>query len=214
MQIIATDPPIDGQNLGALHARFWQLLAANADWENLVLISREKQLVNAIVPYGTPLPDRQPVNYQAQAFATMQPAVSDLFMSRVRGAEIVSVAVPVIRNGSADYLLLVGLRRAALSEGLRKMVPRDGVASIYDRSFRILARTRDRESNLGTLPRKPLLDAMRAAREGLAVLTTWTALDNGWWIATGTPTAAPDRALARYAALLGLAWLACCWPDS
>ena len=216
MQIIANDPPIDGQNPGALHARFRQLLAANADWENLLLMSREKQLVNAIVPFGTPLPDRQPVGYQAQAFATMQPAVSDLFTSRMRGAEIVSIAVPVIRNGSADYLLLVGLRRAALSEVLRKMVPGDGVASIYDRSFRIVARTRDLESSLGMLPGKPLLDAMRAAREGairtqtregLAVITTWTALENGWWIATGTPTAAPDRALARYAALLGLAWL-------
>jgi signal transduction histidine kinase len=186
------------------------------DWENLLLLSPEKQIVNVAVPYGTPLPNRRPVDYQEQAFATMRPTISDLFMSRVRGSEIVSIAVPVVRNGKARYLLLVGLKRESLSAGLRKMVPPGGVASIYDRNLHIIARSVASESNVGTPPVKTLLDAMKNAkegairtntREGLAVFTTWTTLDNGWWIATGTPSAASDRALAQYAGLLGLAWL-------
>lgn len=76
------------------------------------------------------------------------------------------------------------------------MVSPGGVASIYDRNLRIIARSVAAESNVGTLPGKALLDAMKIAREGatrtntregLPVFTTWTTLDNGWWIATGTP---------------------------
>ena len=216
LRVIATDPLLDTSDLRALDARCRLWLAANEDWENLLLISREQQLINVAVPFGTPLPNRRPVDYQDAAFATLRPAVSDLFTSRVRGGEIVSIAMPVIRGNDAEYLLLVGIKREAFSAELRKMVPPGGVASIYDRNMRIIARSQAEESNVGTLPGKTLLEAMRGAkqgairtntREGVSVFTTWTTLDNGWWIATGTPTAASDRALAQYAGLLGITWL-------
>ena len=216
LRVMATDPLVDTADLRALDARCRLWLAANEDWENLLLISRERQLINVAVPFGTPLPNRRPVEYQDAAFATLRPAVSDLFTSRVRGGEIVSIAMPVIRGNDAEYLLLVGIKREAFSAELRKMVPPGGVASIYDRNMRIIARSQAEESNVGTLPGKTLLEAMRGAkqgairtntREGVSVFTTWTTLDNGWWIATGTPTAASDRALAKYAGLLGVTWL-------
>lgn len=217
LQVIASDPLLDKNMLREFDARCRRLLAENPDWENLILLSPEKQLINVAAPYGTALPMRRPAAFQDEAFTTLRPTVSDLFISRVRGSEIVSIAVPVIRNGKAPYLLLVGLKRESFSEGLRKMIPPGGVASIYDGSLRIVARTLAGESNVGTLPGKDLLDAMRGAqegairtktREGLSVFTTWTKIANGWWIATGTPSAASDRALAQYAGLLALAWLA------
>src|SRR6185295_10573276 len=42
---------------------------------------------------------------------------------------------------------------------------------------------------------------------GVRMFVTWTTLDNGWSIATGTPSAAADRSFFQYMGLLGLAWL-------
>lgn len=217
LQVLASDPLLNSQTLREFDRRSRDLLAANTDWENILLLSPEKQLVNAAMPYGVSLPVRRPVDYQEKAFATKKATVSDLFMSRMRGTEAISVAVPVIRDDRPAYLLLAGMKREHLSEVLRNMVPPGGVASVYDRNFRIVARSRDLDPNLGTLPGAGLLEAMRGqregvtrtrTREGVSVFTTWTTLSNGWSIATGTPSAAADSALARYAGLLGATWLA------
>ncbi|HXD52640.1 MAG TPA: hypothetical protein VN689_12155, partial [Burkholderiales bacterium] len=59
LRVIATDPLLDTSDLRALDARCRLWLAANEDWENLLLISREQQLINVAVPFGTPLPNRR-----------------------------------------------------------------------------------------------------------------------------------------------------------
>ncbi|MDB5806269.1 MAG: Chemotaxis protein methyltransferase CheR [Betaproteobacteria bacterium] len=193
------------------------LLPDNPDWSNLLLISREAQVFNARLPYGAPLPRLGDLPYQRQAFDTGKPVASDLFMARTRPVETLDVAVPVLRNGKAAYLLIAALKREHLSDVLRNMNTTDGVAAVYDRNLRFIARTRDQELYFGQRPGPQLAASLKAGgegvtravnQEGVASYTAWTQLDNGWWIAAGYPAEESDRALVRYISLLGLAWLA------
>ena len=217
LRMLASDPQLDGAALADLHGRLRQLLLENDDWTNLLLISRERQLINAAVPFGTPLPATGHLPYQREAFLTGRPAVSDLFTARVRGASAVAIAVPVFRDGKIPFALVAGLKLAHLGERLGEIVPSDGVAGVFDRNLKFIARTRDPDPYIGKPPGELLLGAMRErpegvirsiTREGENTFTAFRKLEEGWYIGVATPSAPVDRAFSRYMAILGGVWVA------
>jgi signal transduction histidine kinase len=217
LRLLASDPQLDVATLADFHQRLRDLLQQNGDWSNLLLISRERQLLNAAVPFGTPLPETGRWPYQRNAFETGRPATSDLFTARVRKGSTVAIAVPVFRDGKAEYALVAGLRLAHLGERLGSIVPSDGVAGVFDRNLKFIARTRDPDPYIGKPPGDLLLNAMRdqpegvirsITREGENTFTAFRRLAEGWYIGVATPSAPVDRAFSRYLAILGGAWAA------
>jgi hypothetical protein len=218
LKVLAGDPRLDAESLREFHARCATVLAATPEWDNVLLISRDAQVLNARLPYGTPLPSSGDRPYQREAFATLRPTVSDLFQARIRRGEGVDIAVPVMRNGKANYVLLASLKRNGLSDGLGDLVPDGGgVATVYDSTMRIVARTREPEAFIGAAANEPLLSAMQQApegvirttsKDGVSVFAAWKVLNNRWAIATGSPTAAADRDAFKTGALFLAAWIA------
>ena len=217
LQVLASDRLLESSSLAAFHQRLREQLRQSQDWANLVLLAPEGQLLNASVPYGTPLPTSVNHPYQRLAFESGDPVLSDLFIARVRGTPTVGVALPVIRDGKVAYVLVAGLMLDYLSTRLSSVVPTEGVAGLFDRQQRFIARSRDPQPYIGKPPGERLLAAMKeqhegvlrsVTREGERTFTAFTRLAEGWHIAVATPSAPLDWVLARYLALVGGAWLA------
>ena len=214
--LLASDPQLHEASLAAFHERLRLLLSQSTDWANLVLLSPERPLLNASVPYGAALPESLH-DYHRQVFETGRAAISDLFIARARRAQTVAVAVPVFRDGRVAYALVAALRLEHLSARLSAAVPADGVAGLFDRSVRFVARSRDPLPYIGQPPGELLHDAMKSqpegvirsvTREGEGTFTAFSRLADGWFMGVATPSGPLDRAFARYLGLLGGAWLA------
>ena len=217
LQLLGSEPLLDEATMPQFYQRVVALLPGNEDWANVLLISREAQVFNARLPYGSPLPRLGDQPYQREAFETMKPAVSDLFIARTRGNETVDIAVPVLREGRAKYLLLVSLRRQHLGEVLRRQIGDAGIASLLDRNLRIIARSSNEQAFYGQSAAPDFAAKLRSAadgytrsttKEGLSVFSAWTRTRSGWIVVTSHPSEAADSALAQYLALLTLVWLA------
>ena len=96
-------------DLRGFHQTLVAALATQGSWLNVVVLDPDgRQLVNAAVPWGTPLP-RHPVQLESlrEVIATLRPSVGGLV---VDGGPFVPrpnipVRVPVLRDGRLAYIL-------------------------------------------------------------------------------------------------------------
>ena len=216
LRVLAKDPHLAAGALAAFHERLQQLLAVNDDWGNIILLTEERQVVNAAVPFGTALPEVRE-RFSPGWIAAGKPVTSDIFTARLRGWPTVAIGYPVpLDGGEPEQALVVGLRLDYLGERLATILPPTGVAGVFDSELRFIARTRDATPYLGKPPGELLLAAMRkepegvirsVTREGERSFTAFHRLANGWYIGVATPSAPTDKAFARYFGLFGGAWL-------
>ena len=141
---------------------------------NVVLRDRTgRQLVNTLVPYGTALPVHDVRRELELVFETGKPALSDLFHGPVANKPLVSIDVPVFRDGRVVYDLAAGVFSERLNELLaRQHLPANWTAAIFDSTGIVMARSRDPQRYLGAKGSPPLLDAIARGRDGLVKTTT------------------------------------------
>ena len=217
LRVLAKDPHLSAGALDAFHARLQQLLALNDDWGNIILLTQERQIINAAVAFNTELPEVVIDRFGPGWIGAGKPVTSDIFTARLRGKPTVAVGVPVLReDGPAEQALVVDLRLDYLGERLASILPPTGVAGVFDRQLRFIARTRDAAPYLGKPPGELLLDAMSKepegvirsiTREGERTFTGFRRLSNGWYIGVASPSAPSDKAFVRSLVLFGGAWL-------
>lgn len=117
-----------------------------------------RMIANTGVPPGTPLPLPAPPGVGAsdvirRAVETGQPAVSDFFVGRASGRPVVLVVAPVIREGRVTYVVGMPIDPARLSERLHARSPSgQAFVSVADSAGRIIARSRDHDRFVGTVP--------------------------------------------------------------
>jgi signal transduction histidine kinase/ActR/RegA family two-component response regulator len=217
LELLARSPLLAPESLPAFYAQLQMLLPDNEDWGNLLLISREEQLLNARLPYGSPLPRLGDLPYQQQAFNTGKPAVSDLFRARTRPIETVDVAYPVVREGKVAYLLIASLKRERFIALLAPMTRGADLSAVVDRDLRIISRSRAQETYAGQSAGGVLAPAMREApegvirsrtKDGITSYTAWARVPIGWTVVASSPVEDAEATLLRSLALWFSLWLA------
>jgi signal transduction histidine kinase len=204
LRMLASLPSVQSGDLAAFHK---QLSAAVKVYGTaLVLLdTRGQQLVNTNLPYGEPLPYATRGGVYDRVAATGLPQVSDLIMGPTLHQPIISVDVPVMRDGRVVYVLAMGIKPPTLSEALLspknlalEAVPPTWTVAIVDSKGIILARNRELNQFLGK-PVAPLLrKAMFSGTEdswienitsdGTPVYSTFrTSSLTGWSVAIGVP---------------------------
>ncbi len=215
LQYLGTGPELVRGDFDGFLKRARQVLAIAREWTNVVLYSRDgQQLVNA----NFPLPAGRNTATQRQidqVFATGRPVVSDLFLGPASGRLIAAISVPVALQGRTIYVLSATFNLGVLDELLKERTVPGGIAGIQDRQLRIVSRAPSPDEYRGKPPVPALLEAMRAAPEGLArfrsyegieVFTAWTRMPStGWSVAFSVPTETTDAAFRRHILLLGSA---------
>ncbi len=164
-------------------------------------------------PFGEAMPQARLREYSAGALRENRPAVSDLFRSTMDGRPAARVAVPVSREGTVTHVLIASLKLQWFDQLLtRQGLPEGGIAGIFDREMKFVARSHDSEARRGADPAPDLHADMKRAAAGIGrypsldgthVYTSWARTRHGWWVALAAPAAPIDGAFWRTMAALG-----------
>jgi signal transduction histidine kinase/CheY-like chemotaxis protein len=207
LQVLATSPnlqagdflPFDRQMRDALKIQGTAIV---------LLDTKAQQLINTNRPFGEPLPRATNSEMHDRVVATGKPQISDLIIGAVLRRPVLTVGVPVFRDGEVIYVLVLVLGPEILSALLQEQnLSPDWTAAIFDRKGLTVARTRDLDRFIGQ-PAAPILlkEMMGAAeswfpnvtKDGLAVYSTFRRSPiSGWTVAIGLPREFVDGPLRR-----------------
>ena len=136
LQILSLSPLLDDQSRWSEFHRETQGFRAGFGG-SVVLVGADRRLrLHSDVRFGDALPPlSQPRGRAAVPLAleTLQPAVGDPFMGTLAREMLVAIAVPVVRNGRSDSVLLNTLAVQQLGALLTELVlPGDWTVTLYD----------------------------------------------------------------------------------
>ncbi|SIQ56533.1 PAS domain S-box-containing protein [Aromatoleum tolulyticum] len=182
---LAALPEIDARDWAQFHAVATAAIRPRGlSWIVLVEPSGQ-QVVNTSGPFGAPLPNllqiyakRQDIEWQGRQLPSYdakfesvlagQPTVSDLFYGPVVKRPVLSAGVPVLRNGSSSFFLLMAVTPDALSALLGKEgTSSTGLSAIFDGSGRIIARSVDAARFIGLRAPPPFDQSAMLPQEGV-----------------------------------------------
>ena len=169
--------------------------------------------LNTRVPYGTPLSMTAALDVVQHVAATGRPSNSDLVISGVTNQPVITLDVPVFRDGQVHAVLSLIRPAATLGRLFDEQRLRPGwIAALDDRQHRILVRSRDPERFIGVLATPRLVAHSTAADEGwfLNISLDGTpiyiafsrVLSTGWTMVLFAPTAVVDAPGRRTLGLL------------
>jgi signal transduction histidine kinase/CheY-like chemotaxis protein len=211
---LATSKQIDIGSFAAFHGQAQELLTHTSGFTIVLTDASGQQVVNLLRPYGSPLPRHGNPELLHRVLESRKGAISDLYAGAVVKKPVVSVEVPVIRDGKVPYVIDVGINPSHLGEILEKQsLPKDWVVSIFDGTGTIVARSHAGEQFVGHQAAPLLLARMREAAEGIVDTPTLEGIQvmaafsrssvSGWTVAIGVPEAILTADLKKWLALYG-----------
>jgi PAS domain S-box-containing protein len=170
--------------------------------------TKAQQLLSTTRPFGEPLPRATNTEMHDRVVETGRPQISDLIIGAVLRRPILTVGVPVFRDGKVAYVLAMGIGPEILSAQLHEQnLPPGWSAGIFDRNGLIVAHNHD----LGHLVGQPASPELRAqisksfegwfpsvTKDGLLVYSAFRRSPiSGWTVAIGMPREFIDAPLRR-----------------
>src|SRR5215472_9268077 len=207
LQVLAVSPSLQSEDLYA----FYQQIDAALPLQGTAIVlldTNGQQLLNTNRPFGASLPRATNTEMIERVVATGEPQVSDLIMGAVLHRPVVTVGVPVFRDGKVAFVLVMALGPEILSKLLSQPdLSPDWVVAIFDRKRIIVARNRELDRFLG----KPAAPIIREAiaepvknwipnvtSEGIHVYSTFRrSTVTGWTVAIGVPRGFVDAPRRR-----------------
>jgi len=118
LQVLATSPSLQSGNF----REFDQQMRAALKIRGTAIVLHDthaQQLLSTNRPFGEPLPRATNSEMHDRVVATGKPQISDLIMGAVLKRPILTVGVPVFRDGEVVYVLAIGLGPEILSALIR-----------------------------------------------------------------------------------------------
>jgi two-component sensor histidine kinase len=163
-----------------------------------VLVSdREgRQLFSSVSPDTSNLPPRNNREILEKVFATKKPQYSDLFVGALRGQPVVTVEVPVMRDGEVAFVISFGPPIEVFQALIEKQRPsQDWTIAILDGSGVNFARVPNPQETIGKraspslyaeMFRRPEATLQTVSLEGVPLITTYARSSvTGWTVAAG-----------------------------
>lgn len=201
MQVLATSPALEADDLAAFDARATAFLAHQPAGTLLDLVKQDRTLLRSYgPPSGVKPPPDQPgrIVVDPGVFTTGQPVVTDLDDGGSAGASRFSVAVPVYRQGAVAYALFLRIPPVGMQDLInRQRLPPDMVVAVVDGQGVVVARVPHGERYLGSPIVPALRDTIRTRNEGVihaptlegasAVAAFARVAPFGWSVTVGAP---------------------------
>src|SRR5215471_3692952 len=207
LQVLSVSPSLQSEDLYPFYQQMYAALPLQGT-AIVLLDPKGQQLLNTNRPFGTPLPRATNAEMIERVVATGKPQVSDLIMGAVLGRPVVTVGVPVFRDGNVAFVLVMALGPEILSKLLSQPdLSPNWVVAIFDRKRIIVARNRELDRFLGK-PAAPIIREAIAApvknwipnvtSEGIRVYSTFRrSTVTGWTVAIGVPRGFVDAPRRR-----------------
>jgi signal transduction histidine kinase/CheY-like chemotaxis protein len=227
LDVLATSPSLVTGDLSRFYEQAHEVLRRVKGTDIVLYGPTGNQLLNTLRPFGSPLPQQGVPRGILQAFETKSPVISDLIVGRVSQRAGIGVTVPVFVDGEVPYVLSIAFYPEHFGEIFKAQnLPQNWVASIFDSTGTIIARTRLSDQFVGKKGTPLLVERMAGASEGviersktlegITVLTGFSrSAVSGWAIAIGVPKADTLSALQQsvWLSITGAAilLLVCLW---
>jgi two-component sensor histidine kinase len=161
-QMLATSPAFETDDFAAFRQEGMRAMnGLSGGWVSLA-DENGQQLMNLRQSETGSLPRRPPaaLAIQRRAIETGQVQISDVFKGALSDSPVVTVEVPVRRNGKPPLEIVIGMEPSIfLSLFEQWNLPEGWLAGLVDRNGNFIARSRNHEQNVG----KPASEGFRAA---------------------------------------------------
>ena len=207
LQVLAVSPNLQEGDFARFDRQMREALKIQGT--SIVLYdTNAQQLLSTNRPFGEPLPRATNSEMHDRVVETGKPQISDLIIDAVLWRPILTVGVPVLRDGRVAYVLAMGLGPELLLPLLQEQsLGADWTAAIFDRQGLTLARNRDHDRFLGQ-PAPPVLKKRMAGaveswfpnvtKDGVELYSTFRRSPiTGWTVAIGVPREFVDAPLRR-----------------
>ena len=196
---LASSPYLQQDDLAHFHTQARQVAVYDGEPVNIILADvTAQQLVNTSRDYGVPLPRRGTPESAEKVFATGKGVVSDLYAGALSKRLLVSIDVPVMRDGRVAYDLSMVIPAVRLGDILlRQRLPQGWIGGLLDTRGIIAARTFNPEQAVGKptnadffaqIQRQPEGAADIASVEGMPLFLTYSRIpSSGWTVVIGAP---------------------------
>lgn len=212
-ETLASSAALDQGNLVDFYREATRIVAARPLWETAALTKPDQeQVLNVLRPLGTPLgPVTDTESFNA-VLRTRKPALGGLgpYQAAI-GKQLVSLRVPVLRDGELRYILTIGLLPDQIGTILSQAgLPAGWAGTVVDAKEKIVARTPDTKPADTRTPavQEAMARGANAARtqtgEGVDVETVHRALagTDGWSVHVGVPVSELNAPVSRSLRLL------------
>jgi two-component sensor histidine kinase len=206
-------------NSNALHRHDFAVFRDNVDLfvnrfrdSAISVADREgNQIFNSRAASDTALPKRVNMESIETVFRTGKPAFSNLFVGSVSQRRLITISVPVRRDGTIIYEMSFNVSLDLFQRIITQQAPENWTISIFDREGTNFARVPNPQQTIGQKASPSLLPALlekdeaklaTTSLEGVPLLTAFTRSPlTGWTVAAGTPVATLTAPLWRALAI-------------
>src|SRR4029079_3952152 len=152
----------------AFRSRALAFLSQFPDDPSIVIADRQgRQVFSSAIPANVPLPTRTNREKRDEVFRTRKPSFSPLFIGSVSKRPIVTVTVPIFRNGEVVYDLSFDPPLEIFQRIIEQQKPvGDWTSSIFDQKGVNFARVPNPETTIGSSASPTLFAVMFKATEG------------------------------------------------
>ena len=214
LSTLGNSPYLESGNL----LGFYQQAAAinqMPDVWTLLLDEDGRQVLNTVVPFGTPPPPPVAQAQVRKVMATQRPLVSDLFVRPVTGKLLTTIYVPTKAMGGRKYVLAQAFAVDQWKKtALQPQDQFDLIVAVIDSKGRFIARSKKAETLLGKMARPELVAAAAASGDGLIRHKTLEGIDSydafthskltGWTVAVAAPVSSIETSATEAVTLLSL----------
>ncbi len=214
-EALAGSTPFVAGDLAAMY-RYAAESATSGLISNFVLSAPSgQQLFNTVRPFGSPLPLHGNPAQVRRVFETGASLVSDVYVGGVLRRPVMSIDVPVRRDGKIAYDLAAGLFPEKLGEILeRQRLPEGWVGTILDSRGAIAARTHLQGRFVGQRGTPEVLARLASEDEGVVRASTVEAVpshiafsrssSSRWTVTIAAPTSGLLAEVQRFVGVLSM----------
>ena len=164
LDALAASTHLDRPDLEQFRRDAARVMAAQPGWSNLTVFDRTGRELLALTAARTPAEETRAL-VRAVA-ASGRASVSDIRALPFDLAHVVTVSVPVVRDGRIRYVLTADVPPVRMDGLMHFQQLDDWLGTIVDRRGQVLARSRGADRFVGQPAGPELLDRFRAAPEG------------------------------------------------
>lgn len=219
LDAFAASPRLVRGDFDRLREEALQLLERRSGWLNLVVANEDRQLMNARLPAGSPLPEVMAPGSISTVIGSGSPNIGDVMLAPIVGQPAYAVQVPYGVKGAIRYVITAVISPDTLLELLDlEHVAKQGVIAVLDRGGKIVARSMNQADFVGAPPSADLTQLILGEQdrgrgvtyslEGVPVYTVFRRSDfSGWVVALGIPRDSIEGPMQRAYFMLGAAVL-------
>jgi len=215
-ETLASSAALDHGNLGDFYREATRIVAARPLWETAALTKPDQEhVLNVLRPLGARLGPVTDAESFIAVLRTRKPVLSGLgpYQAAI-GKQLVSLRIPVIRDGELRYILTIGLLPDQIGTILGQAgLPAGWAGTVTDAKEKIVARTPDTQTASANAKAPAVQEAIARGgsnslrtqtREGMDVETVHRVLagTEGWSVHVGVPVAELNAPVSRSLRLL------------